>query len=387
MRQVRMASMLGALAAVLWVAMPHVAARQTTPGAPGNFTYFVEPGGRLTFNWTHSTGTVTHYILEAGFAPNTPAIRVSTADFNDNNPYGKMPQLVPSFSAVGVGQGDYYVRVRGANGAVESAPSNEELIPVRNGCYAPGTPTEFTQIVRGINGFLAWNPGNGGKPTNYTLLASFVANDPAPPIAVPLGPNPFFTLGIPPGAYYVKMVASNACGTSGMSNELLVQSPSDTPARTPDPAAGKRLPQPYVDAFVRAVGAQARNLGYMNPSIACPDRSGSFADATQYLEARKTQRNPYVDYVVDNLRAIDQRFGYNSKPTRAWVPSIIAGDEIAYHYGSDAPEGSPNAFAVDVLAGHCTGVGVIAGNDRDRHAIEYRPFYNEFVRWTGAGRF
>lgn len=383
MRQLRKAMTMGALAAAVALAMPQLAARQTAPGAPSNFTYFVEPGGRVTFNWTHSTGPVTHYVLEAGFFPNAPAIRVSTADFNDNNPYGKMPQLVPSFSAAGVGQGDFYVRVRGANGALESAPSNEEMIPVRNGCYPPGAPTEFTQIVRGVSGFLMWNPGNGGRPTNYTLLASFAPNDPAPPIAVPLGPNPYFTLAIPGGAYYVKMVASNACGTSGMSNELLVQSPSNTPARTPDPAAGKRLPQPFVRDFVLAVAAQARNLGYLNPQTACPTRSGSFPDPLHALEARKTQPNAYINYIVDNLRTLDQRFGYNAKPTRSWVPSIIAGDEIAYHYGTDPSEGSPNAFAVDVLGGHCTGVS----GDPDRHTPDYRVFYNEFVRWTGAGRF
>lgn len=369
-----------ACAAAVWTAMPRVAARQTAPGAPSNFTYFVEPGGRVTFNWTHSTGTVTHYILEAGFGPGLTNVRVSTADFNDNNLYGKMPQLVPSFSAAGVGQGDFYVRIRGANGSVESLPSNEERIPIRNGCYIPGTPTEFTQIMRGTSGFLMWNPGNGGKPTNYTLYASFVPNDPAPPIAVPLGPNPYFTLGVPPGAYYVKIGASNACGASGLSNELLVQSPGNTPARTPDPGAGKRLPQPYVEGFVRAVAAQAQAAGYMVPQVACPQRSGNFQDV---LEARKTQPNPYINYIVDALRTLDQRFGYNAKPTRAWIPSIVAGDEIAYHYGSDPSEGSPNAFAVDTLGGHCTGVS----GDQDRHSIDYRPFYNEFVRWTGAGRF
>lgn len=387
MRQVRMAISLAAIAAAAWVAMPSLAARQTAPSAPTNFTYFVEPNGGVTMRWTHSTGTVTHYVLEAGFSPASPVIRVSTADFDDHALYGKMPQLVPAFSASGIGAGNYYLRVRGANGSAESAPSNEEMIPVRAGCYIPGTPTEFTQIVRGTNGYLMWNPGNGGKPTNYILMASFVANDPNPPIAVPLGPNPFFTLGIPPGAYYVKILAANACGASGMSNELLVQSPSNTAARTADPAPGKRLPQPSVEGLVFALGAQARNLGYLNPNVACPNRSGSFADVFQQLEARKTQPNPYINYIVDNLRQIDQRFGYNAKPPRSWVPAIIAGDEIAYHYGSDPSEGSPNAYAVDTLGGHCTGVGVIPNNDVDRHNVVYRPFYDEYVRWTGAGRF
>ena len=63
------------------------------------------------------------------------------------------------------------------------------------------------------------------------------------------------------------------------------------------------------------------------------------------------------------------------------MPSIIAGDEIAYHYGSDAPDGSPNVYLVDVLGGHCTGVS----GDADRHNPDYRVFYDEFGRWTLAG--
>ena len=134
-----------------------------------------------------------------------------------------------------------------------------------------------------------------------------------------------------------------------------------------------------------ALAAQNASM-LQNPQVPCPTRAGSFGDELWALEARKTQRNPYIDAIVDGLRQIDQRFGYNAKPTRAWVPSIIAGDEIAYHFGSDPSEGSPNAFAVDVLAGHCTGVGG-AGGTQNRHAHVYRPFYEEFVRWTGAGRF
>jgi hypothetical protein len=95
------------------------------------------------------------------------------------------------------------------------------------------------------------------------------------------------------------------------------------------------------------------------------------------IEARKTQRNAYIDYIVTQLRArFDQRIGYNRKPTRA--NAIVAGDEIAFHYGSDAPEGSPNAYFIDTLGGHCT---------FGRESVDYRPFFIEYGRWTGAGVF
>jgi hypothetical protein len=384
-RQVRLLTMFAVVIAAVVFGMPRLGARQAAPGAPSGVKYVVSPGGGVSLQWTHSTGAVTHYVLEAGVVPGAPFLRLPAG--SDGLLYGKMPELVPAFTAAGIGSGNFFVRIRGANGAVESAPSNEVEVPVRAGCVTPGAPTNFTQIVRGTLGFLAWNPGNGGQATTYTVRASFVPNDSNPPIQLPMTALAF-TLGIPPGSYYVHIVASNACGTSAPSNELLVTAPADTPARTPDPPAGERLPMPDVRGMVFQFANEAIGRGLFSLDNLCPTRvAGPYQDAAHELEARKTQRNNYIDYIVSRLRQIDTRFGYNAKPTRAWVPSVIAGDEIAYHYGSDAPEGSPNAYAIDVLGGHCTGVGVVPNNTANRHTPDYRPFFNEFVRWTGAGVF
>jgi hypothetical protein len=380
-RQVRLLTMCAVMIAAVVFGVPRLAARQATPGAPSNLRYVVSPGGGVSLQWTHGTGTITNYILEASITPGNPILRLPFV--SDGQLYGKMPELVPSFSAAGIGAGDYWVRILAANGNVWSAPSNEVLVPIRAGCYTPGAPTNFTQIVRGTLGFLMWNPGDGGQAT-YTLRASYIPNDPNPPIQLPLN-TPYLTLGIPPGSYYVNVVASNACGVSVPSNELLVTAPANTPARTPDPAPGERLPMPYVRDLVFQFAAEAISAGFLDPNVACPTRAGSFGDDTWALEARKTQPNAYINHIVDRLRQIDTRFGYNAKPTRSWVPSIIAGDEIAYHYGSGPSEGSPDTYAIDVLGGHCTGVGGISGPNR--HTPDFRPFFNEFVRWTGAGRF
>ncbi|MGD9903255.1 MAG: hypothetical protein AB7U83_07275 [Vicinamibacterales bacterium] len=382
MRHVRRVIYAVTLVAAAWGAAVQVGARQAAPGAPANLTYTVAPGGALQLQWTHSTGAFTHYNIEAAGAAGAPPFLVlPTSAFSvgsATNPfyYAKLPELVPAFFASGVASGNYFVRIRGVNGTVESGPSNEIELPVRASCQPPAAPTNFGAIVRGTLGLFQWNPGSGGQPSLYIVQASFAPNDPAPPIQLPLG-TPYFNIGIPPGTYYVRVVATNACGTSAPSNEILVTAPSDSPARTPDPPSG-RLPQPYVRDLVAQFAAEARNLGYLSPQVACPPRAGNFADPT---EARKTQRNPYIDYIVTRLRQIDQRFGFNAKPTRAWVPSIIAGDEIAYHHGSDASEGSPNVYLVDVLGGHCTGIS----GDTDRHTPDYRVFYDEFGRWTLAG--
>jgi hypothetical protein len=379
-RTVRLMTFAAAIVAATWLAVAQVSARQAAPGAPANLTYLVN-NANVQLQWTHSTGTFTHYQIEAGPGPGAPPFFVFPTSLfaNPSDPNSKLPQLLSAFSAGPIGGGTYYVKIRGMNGAVGGAASNEVALPITGACQAPGVPTNFTVITRGTTGFLMWNPGSGGLPSTYIVQASFGPSDTNPPIQIPLG-TPYFTLGIPGGTFYVKIAAANACGISAPSNEVVITSPSNTADRVPDPPAGQRLPQPFVRDIVFALAAQARNLGYLNPQIACPTRPGFAAD---FVEARKTQRNAYIDYIVSNLRTIDRRFGYNAKPTRAYIPAIIAGDEIAYHYGSDAPEGSPNIYIVDVLGGHCTGIL----GDADRHTPDYRVFYDEFGRWTAAGAF
>ena len=124
----------------------------------------------------------------------------------------------------------------------------------------------------------------------------------------------------------------------------------------------------------------ATNQGLRNGAVSCPSRPG-FPDTN--IEARKVNLNAYINFMVDGLRTIDQRYGYNAKTPRTAaygspLNAIVAGDEFAYHYGADASPGSPNVYLVDVLGGHCT-----FGSE----ATVYRTFYEEFGTWTGAGRF
>ena len=338
------------------------------PGAPGNLTYQVD--GRTVFlNWVNSSGVFSFYRLEAGGAPGeTFFIYDSNAQVDPN----RLPQLLTTFGAGGIGNGNYYVRIRGANNEGFGAASNEVLVPVTGACQVPGAPTDLTAIVRGSYVFLGWNAGNGGLPTGYSLVATVVPGGP-PVVVFPLSGTTLNVGGVPSATFYVYVVAHTACGTSAASNVVVVAPPASTPARTPSAASG-RLPQPAVRDFVMQYANEARNMGLLNGAVSCPSRPG-YPDSD--IEARKTQLNGYITHIVDRLRQnVDQRFGYNAKPTRA--NAIVAGDEIAYHWGSDAPEGSPNVYLIDTLGGHCT-----FGNETP----DYRTFYNEFGRWTGAGRF
>jgi hypothetical protein len=138
-------------------------------------------------------------------------------------------------------------------------------------------------------------------------------------------------------------------------------------ARTPNPPAGQRLPLPNVSGLIVQWTNERPDLF---PSQQCP-------------QGIKYVTNPWQDYIMDRLRQLDTRWGYNAKPTRTaadngGVPVVAAGDEILYNYGSGADEGNTSeVYAVDILEQHC-------GNPRPT----WRVFTGEEpVRWTGAGRF
>lgn len=137
------------------------------------------------------------------------------------------------------------------------------------------------------------------------------------------------------------------------------------PNRTADPVAGQRLPLPDIRAFVQ----QASNARPELVAQSCPD-------------GLKYRNNPWLDYIVDQLRTLDTRWGYNGKPTKTAAdnngqPVIAAGDEVAYHYGAGADQNSPDVYLIDLLEGHCGSTP----------RLTYRDFTGEERGfWTGAGR-
>lgn len=136
--------------------------------------------------------------------------------------------------------------------------------------------------------------------------------------------------------------------------------------RAPDPPAGQRLPLPDVQGLIAQWTSERPDLF---PSQQCP-------------RGIKYVNSPWQDYIMDRLRQIDTRWGYNAKPTRTaadngGVPVVAAGDEILYHYSGGPDQGSTEVYAVDILEQHC-------GNPR----LTWRVFTGEErVIWTGAGRF
>lgn len=136
--------------------------------------------------------------------------------------------------------------------------------------------------------------------------------------------------------------------------------------RTPDPPAGQRIPMPDIRRTIEDIAARRPEL----IGQSCP-------------RGLKYVTNPWLDYMVDELRKLDTRWGYNAKPNRSaadneGVPVVAAGDEIAYHFSGGPDEGSPDVYLIDILLGHCG----------PNPSVTFRVFTGEEPgRWTGAGRF
>jgi hypothetical protein len=111
--------------------------------------------------------------------------------------------------------GTYYVRVIAVNGAGASVASNEIVVTVTGGgCVPPGTPTGLAATDAGGTVTLTWNTAaTGGAPTGYLLyVGSTVGVVNIGTFAV--GPATTVVSPAPPGQYFVRVAASNACGNS-----------------------------------------------------------------------------------------------------------------------------------------------------------------------------
>ena len=131
----------------------------------------------------------------------------------------------PGLNAVAP-NGTYYVRVRARNAAGFGPPSNEIVVVVGGGgcSAAPTAPGTLTFTKNGSLVTLTWG-ASGGAPSTYLVeagtgpgLANLVVFDIG-------GPGTTFAAQAPPGVYYVRIRARNACGTSAPGNEVVIPVP------------------------------------------------------------------------------------------------------------------------------------------------------------------
>ena len=219
---------------VFLLVLPLGVALSAVPTAPANLTVQVT-GSTVSLVWTPSTGEVLGYLLEAG----------SGSGLSD-----KAQELLgstPALTVPGVPDGQYFVRVRavGADGASE--PSNEVMVLVgANGCTAlPNPPVALRAATSGGQVTLTWSSG-GGCPASNIVLSAGSAPGLADRHVTEVGPALFFTASAPAGVYYVRLFAKNAFGTSGPSNEAIVNVTS-TPSALCSVVAAVLTPAPFGD--------------------------------------------------------------------------------------------------------------------------------------------
>ena len=200
-------------------------AAATAPGAPSSLSTS-SSGGTVTLTWSapSSGDPVTSYTIEAGSGPGLANLAVVTTN-----------STATAFSAAGVGNGTYYVRVRAQNASGTSAASNESTLIVGSAACtsAPNAPAGFAIAVSGSTLTLTWSaPAAGCAPSSYLLQAGSAAGGSDLANANVGGTTTYVATGVGAGTYYVRVRAINAFGTSSSSNEVTAIVAGGTPTPT-----------------------------------------------------------------------------------------------------------------------------------------------------------
>lgn len=180
-------------------------------GVPLNLTAATS-GSTVSLSWSAPLSAIaSSYALEAGSAPGLSDIGTFASG-------GAEPGL--TFS--NVPRGTYYVRVRSDAAGARSAPSNEVVVHVGpTPCTtAPSAPTALTATVIGSTVTLRWGTSTAA-PQAYVLEAGSESGR-ADIATVNVGNTTAFTVpSVGPGTYYGRIRATNACGTSSASSEIV----------------------------------------------------------------------------------------------------------------------------------------------------------------------
>ncbi len=183
------------------------------PGAPTNLQASAN-GNALSMSWgaPASGAAPTSYTLIARATPGGTLL-------------GTLPLgNVTSFSAAAP-NGVFALSLTATNASGTGPESTSVTVTLPSVPPPPAAPTNLVATVLGSTATLTWSaPASGGPVGNYALVAGLT-----PGFAVPLGTLPLpagatttSIPGIPPGTYYLRVLAQNAGGTSAASNEVAI---------------------------------------------------------------------------------------------------------------------------------------------------------------------
>lgn len=185
----------------------------TPPGVPGTLSGSATDT-LVNLQWSApSTGVTQGYVLTAGTAPGS------------SNLGGQSYPATTTALAGNVPYGSYYVRVQATNVCGVGAPSNEILVAVTPCTSAPQAPTGLTVAKNGTALGFTWTAPAGTPPSNYVFLVGSAPGASNLVVASTGSTATSLAGNAPPGAYYVRVLAQNACGQSAPSNEVFVTVP------------------------------------------------------------------------------------------------------------------------------------------------------------------
>jgi hypothetical protein len=178
------------------------------PPGPPTLTVVQAAANPVTVAWSAGPGgPPSNYTIVAGSAPgaaNFGAFSLGTAtQITANVPLG-----IP-----------IYARVIASN-AAGSAISNEISFVVGAG-LAPNPPRLNAPIVSGRTVSLSWTPAAGAAPTSYVVVGRIVGN-PTPIGFFQVASTSVTVPGVPPGDFFVTVIAANSAGMSPESNGVIV---------------------------------------------------------------------------------------------------------------------------------------------------------------------
>jgi len=262
------------------------------PGAPTGLAATVS-GATVALKWTAPFG---------GGAPTSYVIQAGSSSGQSNLANADTGSAAPAVTATNVSSGTYFVRVLARNAAGTSPSSNEIVVSVAGACATPpGAPDALTDAVNGGAVALTWQPAAVGcAATSYVIQAGS-----APGLSnltnVSTGSAaPSFAAGnVSPGVYFVRVLATNAAGTSGPSNEIsLSVAACSRPPGAPGGLAAFISASTVTLSWTAASGSPsdyrievgaspgAANLGVVDAGAATSLTASGVATGVYYVQAR-----------------------------------------------------------------------------------------------------
>ena len=183
------------------------------PGAPGTLTG-TSNAALVNLQWSApATGVTQGYRFSVGTGPGLSNLSVVDLPATPTALAGPAPY------------GTYYVRVQATNVCGASVPSNEVVLVVQPCTAAPLAPTGLTIVKTGTFLAVSWTAPAGTPATSYTLAVGSAPGSSDLAVLATGTTSTTLSGNAPVGRYYVRVLAQNACGLSGPSNEVFVAVP------------------------------------------------------------------------------------------------------------------------------------------------------------------